>query len=120
MCESPAGAQTVFPSSQTVRVSPDSAPTVWETVWHRLGVAFRYHDSFCIVADCLRVSCRCPGGLGDCLPQSGILLQVPKRSWHHLRLSGSVLKVRRRYWRLAPSHTVCECPAGASLVFKTF
>ncbi|KAH3734938.1 hypothetical protein DPMN_041398 [Dreissena polymorpha] len=62
----------------------------------------------------------CSGVLGDCLAQSGILCLMPRRSWHHHRLSGSVLQVCHRSWRLAQSHTVLEFPAGASPVLKTF
>ncbi|KAH3840438.1 hypothetical protein DPMN_113887 [Dreissena polymorpha] len=97
----------VFPPSHTVWESPAGAPAVWETVWHRLGVSCRYQDDLGIVADCLRVSCRCPGGLRDCMAQSGILPHVPRRSWHHCRLSGSVLQVSRRSLRL--SGTVADC-----------
>ncbi|KAH3851263.1 hypothetical protein DPMN_093743 [Dreissena polymorpha] len=57
-------------------------------------------DGLDTIADCLRVSCRCPSGLRDFWQRrrlSGGLLQVPRRS---VRLSGTVkdyLKVSCRY-----------------------
>ncbi|KAH3856209.1 hypothetical protein DPMN_098792 [Dreissena polymorpha] len=53
------------------------------------------------LADCLRVSSRCPAGLGDTLAPSGSLLHVSRRSWHHRRLSVSLLQVPRRSGRLS-------------------
>ncbi|KAH3734984.1 hypothetical protein DPMN_041444 [Dreissena polymorpha] len=117
--ESPACAPTRYNVRHRVRVSY-RRPDGLSTVICFLGVSCRYQDGLGIVTDCLRVSCMCTGGLGDCLAQSGILLLVPRRSWHHRRLSGSVLQVCRRSWRLAPWHTVLESHAGASPVIKTF
>ncbi|KAH3737331.1 hypothetical protein DPMN_043914 [Dreissena polymorpha] len=106
VCESPVGAHTVFPPSQNVNESRAGAPTVWETVWHHLAVSCRYQDGLGIVADCLRVSCRCPGGLGYCLAQSGTILKPSKTVWECPA-------------GVPPSHIVWEFPVGASPVLKT-
>ncbi|KAH3835931.1 hypothetical protein DPMN_109300 [Dreissena polymorpha] len=57
-------------------------------------------DGLGTVGDCLRVPCRCPGGLGDSLAPFGSLLQVSKMI-------------------LIPSQTVCESSAGAPTVWET-
>ncbi|KAH3823773.1 hypothetical protein DPMN_125595 [Dreissena polymorpha] len=82
-----------------------------------MGVSCWCSGSLCIVANCLRVPCRCPDGLGEFIEPSGSLLQVPRRSG---RPSGTVWESPAGTKTvLASLPTVCGSLAGAPEVWKT-